>query len=101
VEELSTLPGIGRKTANVILVECFNIPGIVIDTHVKRFSYRTGLTSQTNPVKIEFELMEKLPKDEWSFFSKAAVLHGRYICKAKKPLCEKCAITDICLKIGL
>ena len=101
VEEFSKLPGVGRKTANVILTECFNIPGIVVDTHVKRFSLRAGLCKVKDPVKIEFELMEKIPRDSWIFFSKAAVLHGRYICKARKPLCDKCVVSDICPKIGV
>ncbi len=98
VEELSSLPGIGRKTANVLLIECFDIPAIVVDTHVKRFAFRTGLTTEKDPVKIEFSLMKKIPKKEWSFFSKAAVLHGRYVCKARKPLCEECIIDDLCPK---
>ncbi len=98
VEELSKLPGVGRKTANVLLVECFNIPAIVVDTHVKRFSRRFGLTNETNPVKIEFDLMEKLPEHFWNHFSKAAVLHGRYICKSKKPKCEDCIVKDLCEK---
>ena len=99
VDELSSLPGVGRKTANVVLVECFNIPAIVVDTHVKRFARRFGLTKETNPVKIEFDIMKKLPQNFWSFFSKSAVLHGRYICKARKPDCERCVVNDICLKL--
>ncbi len=99
VEQLSSLPGVGRKTANVILVECFGKPAVVVDTHVKRFSLRAGFTRQTNPVKIEFELMNILPEKEWIFFSKAAVLHGRYVCKSRKPLCEECIANDICPKL--
>ena len=99
IEKLSKLPGVGRKTANVILVECFKIPGIVVDTHVKRFSLRFGLTNYSDPVKIEFDLMKKLPKDNWIFFSKAAVLHGRYICKSRKADCNNCILDDICLKL--
>ena len=98
VEELSSLPGVGRKTANVLLVECFHVPAIVVDTHVKRFSRRFGLTNETNPVKIEFDLMKKLPKDFWIHFSKASVLHGRYICKSRKPDCENCFLSDLCKK---
>jgi len=98
-ELLSSLPGVGRKTANVIIVECFNKPAIVVDTHVKRFSLRAGFTKQTNPVKIEFEIMNILPEEEWIFFSKAAVLHGRYVCKSKKALCEECIVNDICPKL--
>ncbi len=99
VEELSKLPGVGRKTANVLLVECFNKPAIVVDTHVKRFSRRFGLTKEINPEKIEYDLMKIIPESEWNFFSKSAVLHGRYICKSRKPDCEKCPVNHICLKI--
>jgi endonuclease-3 len=90
---------VARKTANDILVECFGKPAVVVDTHVKRFSLRAGFTRQTNPVKIEFELMNILPEKEWIFFSKAAVLHGRYVCKSRKPLCEECIANDICPKL--
>ncbi len=99
IEELSKLPGVGRKTANVVLGECFNIPSIVVDTHVKRFSKRSGLTTLDDPVKIEFDLMKKLPQNEWTFFSKAAILHGRYVCKAKNPLCDSCLLEKVCPKI--
>ncbi len=98
VEQLSKLPGVGRKTANVVLSECFNKQTIVVDTHIKRFSNRIGLTTFKDPVKIEFDLMEKLPEEEWSFFSKAGILHGRNICKSRKPLCNECILEHICPK---
>ena len=98
VEQLSELPGVGRKTANVVLVECFNKQAIVVDTHIKRLSNRLGLTTFKDPVKIEFDLMEKLPEKDWSFFSKAGILHGRNICKSRKPLCSECMLSKICPK---
>ena len=92
LEEMVTLPGVGRKTANVILGNAFGIPGIVVDTHVQRVSQRIGLTKNTDPVKIEFDLMEIVPKEEWTHFSNLLVWHGRRTCNARKPLCEQCPI---------
>jgi len=92
LEEMVTLPGVGRKTANVILGNAFGIPGIVVDTHVQRVSQRIGLTKNTDPVKIEFDLMEIVPKEEWTHFSNLLVWHGRRTCMARKPLCEQCPI---------
>ena len=92
LEEMVTLPGVGRKTANVILGNAFGIPGIVVDTHVQRVSQRIGLTKNTDPVKIEFDLMEIVPKEEWTHFSNLLVWHGRRTCMARKPLCERCPI---------
>jgi len=94
--ELVTLPGVGRKTANVILGNAFGIPGIVVDTHVHRVSQRIGLTKKDDPVKIEFDLMEIVLKEEWTHFSNLLVWHGRRTCMAKKPLCEKCPIRKLC-----
>ena len=94
--ELVTLPGVGRKTANVIVGNAFGIPGIVVDTHVHRVSQRIGLTKKDDPVKIEFDLMEIVPKEEWTHFSNLLVWHGRRTCVAKKPLCEKCPIRKLC-----
>ncbi len=88
LEELVALPGVGSKTANVILGNAFGIPGIVVDTHVHRVSQRIGLTKKDDPVKIEFDLMEIVPKEEWTHFSNLLVWHGRRICVARKPLCE-------------
>jgi len=94
--ELVTLPGVGRKTANVILGNVFGTPGIVVDTHVHRVSQRIGLTKNDDPVKIEFDLMEIVPQKEWTHFSNLLIWHGRRTCVAKKPLCEQCAIQKWC-----
>lgn len=96
LEALVTLPGVGRKTANVILGNAFGIPGIVVDTHVRRVSRRIGLTENDDPVKIEFDLMEIVPKEEWTHFSNLLVWHGRRTCVARKPLCKTCAIQKWC-----
>jgi len=96
LEELTILPGVGRKTANVILGNTFGIPGIVVDTHVSRVSQRIGLTKNDDPVKIEFDLMEIVPKEEWTHFSNLLVWHGRRTCAARKPLCEICPIRKWC-----
>ena len=96
LEEMVTLPGVGRKTANVILGNAFGIPGIVVDTHVHRVSQRIGLTKKDDPVKIEFDLMEIVPKEEWTHFSNLLVWHGRRTCVARKPLCDSCAIRKLC-----
>jgi endonuclease-3 len=96
LKELVTLPGVGRKTANVILGNAFGIPGIVVDTHVRRLSQRIGLTKNDDPVKIEFDLMEIVPKEEWTLFSNLLVWHGRKTCVARKPLCGICPIRKWC-----
>lgn len=96
LEALVTLPGVGRKTANVILGNAFGIPGIVVDTHVHRVSRRVGLTKNDDPVKIEFDLMEIVPKEEWTHFSNLLVWHGRRTCMARKPLCKTCVIRRWC-----
>ena len=96
LEEMVTLSGVGRKTANVILGNAFGIPGIVVDTHVHRVSQRIGLTKKDDPVKIEFDLMEIVPKEEWTHFSNLLVWHGRRTCVARKPLCDSCAIRKLC-----
>lgn len=96
MEELTALPGIGRKTANVILGNGYGIPGVVVDTHVKRLAGRLGLTKNEDPVKIEFDLMKILPKKEWTHFSHLLIHHGRAICRAQKPLCPNCPIQNLC-----
>jgi len=96
LEELVTLPGVGRKTANVILGNAFGTPGIVVDTHVHRVSRRIGLTKNDDPVKIEFDLMEIIPQEEWTHFSNLLVWHGRRTCVARKPLCGICPIRKSC-----
>lgn len=97
MEELLTLPGVGRKTANVVLGDIFNIPGMVVDTHAKRLSNRLGLTKEQDPTKIEFDLMKIVPRERWSKFSHQLVFHGRSICKARKPDCELCPIMPYCV----
>jgi endonuclease-3 len=96
LEELVKLPGIGRKTANVILGTAFNTPGIVVDTHVGRITQRIGLTRQRDPVKIEFDLMELLPREKWTVFSHQLIQHGRKICNARKPKCSECPLLEHC-----
>jgi endonuclease-3 len=96
LEELVTLSGVGRKTANVLLGNAFGIPGIIVDTHVHRVSQRIGLTKNDDPVKIEFDLMEVVPKEEWTRFSNLLIWHGRRTCTARKPLCETCSIRKWC-----
>lgn len=97
MEELRTLPGVGRKTANVILGAAYGIPaGIVVDTHMTRLAHRLGLSRQTDPVRIERDLLGLVPKKERIFFSIAMVLHGRYVCKARAPRCHDCAISAQC-----
>jgi len=96
LEELVILPGVGRKTANVILGNAYGVPGIVVDTHVHRVSQRIGLTKNDDPVKIEFDLMEIVPKEKWTHFSNLLIWHGRKTCIAKKPLCEQCPIRKWC-----
>ena len=96
LEELVTLPGVGRKTANVILGNAFGTSGIVVDTHVHRVSRRIGLTKNDDPVKIEFDLMEIVPQEEWTRFSNLLVWHGRRTCVARKPLCGICPIRKWC-----
>jgi len=96
LDELVKLPGVGRKTANVILGAAFDTPGIVVDTHVSRISRRLGLTKHTDPVKIEFDLMKIIPKNDWSDFSLRLVYFGREICKARKPDCPSCPLKKLC-----
>jgi endonuclease-3 len=96
LKEMVKLPGVGRKTANVVLGAAFGIPGIVVDTHVGRISKRLGLTANKDPVKIEFDLMEIIPKKEWSDFSLQLIFFGRAICKARKPACPVCPLFDLC-----
>ena len=96
IEELTSLPGVGRKTANVIRGNIYNEPSIVVDTHVKRVSKKLGLTEETDPVKVEFDLMDKLPNDHWILWNLQIIAHGRSICKAPNPDCENCFLKDLC-----
>jgi endonuclease-3 len=101
MEELFVLPGIGRKTANVILGNAFDTPGITVDTHVQRLSRRMGLTKEEDPVKIERGLMELIPQKDWTMFSHRMIFHGRQVCYARKPRCEECTLNKVCPKIGV
>ncbi len=96
IDELTSLPGVGRKTANVVRGSIFNIPSIVVDTHVKRVSNRLGLANEQDPVKIEFELMEKLPQKQWTLYNIQIITLGRTICVARKPRCGECFLKDYC-----
>jgi endonuclease-3 len=101
LEELVHLPGVGRKTANVILGNAFGVPGITVDTHVRRVSHRLGLTKHAIPEKIEQDLMKLIPKKEWTAFSHRMIFHGRQVCLARKPKCEICILNRVCPKIGV
>lgn len=101
MEELVPLPGIGRKTANVILGNAFGIPGIPVDTHVGRLSRRMGLTEHDDPVKVEADLMQLIPPEEWTDFDHRMIFHGRQVCHSRKPNCEGCVLKKICPKIGV
>lgn len=96
MKELTTLAGVGRKTANVVLGNAYQIPGIIVDTHIMRLSRRLGLTEYKDPVKIEFDLMEIIPKNKWTYFSNALGDHGRTVCFARKPKCDICKISHLC-----
>ena len=96
MEELTALPGVGRKTANVILGNAFGIPGVVVDTHVTRLSNRLGFTKQKDAVKIEHELMELFPRTWWTLSSHLLILHGRRTCVARRPRCAECPVADLC-----
>jgi endonuclease-3 len=97
MEELVTLPGIARKTANIILSNAYGIiAGIAVDTHVKRLAYRLGLTKNGDPVKIEKDLLEITPREDWAHLSHLLIFHGRKVCQAKNPKHEECVLSDIC-----
>ena len=97
MEQLVKLPGVGRKTANVVLGNAFDIDeGVVVDTHVSRLSQRLRLTKATEPVKIEQDLMTLFPREQWTMLSHLLISHGRAVCIAQRPLCEKCVVNDLC-----
>lgn len=100
MRELTALPGVGRKTANVVLGNWFGKPGIIVDTHITRLSRRLGLSTARGAEAIERDLMEILPQREWTFFSNSLGDHGREVCKAQKPLCRSCGVRDICVWVG-
>jgi len=102
MDELHALAGVGRKTANVVLGNAFGINvGVVVDTHVTRLSHRLGLTKQTDPVKIEQELMQLVPQKNWTLFSHWLIWHGRRRCAARKPDCQNCEIQKLCPQTGV
>ncbi|MGD1028425.1 endonuclease III [Candidatus Binatus soli] len=101
MEELVKIPGVGRKTANVILGHIYGKPAFAVDTHVRRLTYRLGFTRQTDPAKIEIDMQKILPADDWTPFSMRLILHGRRVCIARKPDCEVCALAGTCPKIGV
>lgn len=96
LEKLIVLPGVGRKTANVVRGNIFDIPSIVVDTHVKRISKKLGITTTEDPVKAEFELMEALPESAWIIWNLDIIALGREICVARNPKCENCFLSDVC-----
>ena len=101
VEELVKLPGVGRKTANVVLGHAFGIPGITVDTHFGRLSRRFGWSKQNNPVKVEFEVGELIPEKEWTNLSQRMIWHGRRVCHSRKPACGACALAKLCPSYGI
>jgi len=101
LEELITLPGVGRKTANVVLGHAFGIPGITVDTHFGRLSRRFGWTTSTDPVKVEFEVGDLIPQKEWTNLSQRMIWHGRRICHSRKPACGVCPVAKLCPSVGI
>jgi endonuclease-3 len=102
MDALTALPGVGRKTANVVLGTAFGVAtGVVVDTHVARLAKRLGLTRQTDPVKIERDLMRKLPSSSWIALGHRLILHGRRVCGARKPACDRCPLAAVCPRVGV
>ena len=102
MEELLSLPGVARKTANVVLGTAFGIAsGVVVDTHVFRLSHRLGLTRAKTPEKVEADLMKTIPQEEWIQFSHRLIHHGRRVCSARNPQCDRCSLSEVCPKIGV
>jgi endonuclease III len=98
MEQLLTLPGVARKTANVVLAHAYGInAGVTVDTHVKRLSYRLGITKQTDPVKVEQDLIKLLPQADWENWSIRLIYHGRAVCMARSPACDRCELADLCV----
>lgn len=96
IKDLIELNGVGRKTANVVRGHIFKIPSIVVDTHVKRVSYKLGITKEKDPVKVEFDLMKKLPEESWIKYNQQVIAHGRAICTARNPKCDICFFNEFC-----
>ena len=101
MEELVRLPGVGRKTANVVLGNAFGIPGLTVDTHFGRLVRRFGWTAEDDPVKVEGQIAELVPKKEWTDFSHRVILHGRRVCHAKKAACGACGLARWCPSFGI
>jgi endonuclease-3 len=101
LDQLVKLRGVGRKTANVVLGVAFGVPGLVVDTHVKRLSYRLGFTTSSDPIKIEQDLIKIVKKEEWSSYAHLLIDHGRAICTARKAKCDECVISHLCPKVGV
>lgn len=101
LEQLVLLPGVGRKTANVVLGDGFGVTGITVDTHVGRLSRRLGLTRKMDPVKVEMVLNKLIPQAEWTRFSHRLILHGRAVCNARKPRCGECTLAQVCPRVGV
>ena len=102
MEKLIELPGVGRKTANIVLTSAYGIiSGIPVDTHMIRINYRLGLTKHKDPVKIEQDLMKQLPKELWNKYSHAIIEHGRALCKAPVPICSECFLIDECPRVDV
>ena len=101
LEELVKLPGVGRKTANVVLGHAFDTPGITVDTHFGRLSRRFGWTKESDPVKVEYEVMELIPRKEWTNLSQRMIWHGRRICHSRKPACGACPLAKLCPSFGI
>ena len=101
LDELTALAGLGRKSANCILGDAFDTPGITVDTHVGRLARRLGLTDKDDPVKVEFELLRLLPQPSWTDASHRLILHGRRVCASRKPACESCTLAHLCPKVGV
>ncbi|MBX6768662.1 MAG: endonuclease III [Actinomadura rubrobrunea] len=100
LDELVTLPGVGRKTANVVLGNAFDVPGITVDTHFGRLARRFGWTRETDPVKVEHEVGELIPRKEWTVLSHRLIWHGRRVCHARRPACGACAVARLCPSFG-
>ncbi len=101
LEELVALPGLGRKSANCVLGDAFDTPGITVDTHVGRLSRRLGFSKHTDPVKVEFQLMKLLPQEAWTRVSHQLILHGRRVCASRSPQCDACTLAALCPKVGV
>ena len=101
LEDLITLPGVGRKTANVVLGHAFDTPGLTVDTHFGRLVRRFGWTKETDPVRVEFAIMELIPRKEWTNLSQRLIWHGRRVCHSRKPACAACPLAKLCPSFGI